>query len=80
MMDAFSEEINAKQTLFFILLKSGERVIPRYCDYIPNRNREKQLCNKAIKSHKKPFLKRVRTRNTATLLVNRPKNSFISEI
>jgi cytochrome bd-type quinol oxidase subunit 1 len=30
---------------------------------------KKQLCNKAIKSQKKPFLKRLCTRNTATLLV-----------
>jgi hypothetical protein len=45
----------------------------RYCVYIPSRNWEKQLCNKAIKSQKKPFWKCVCTRNTATLLVNRPK-------
>jgi hypothetical protein len=45
--------------------------------YILSRNPGKQLCNKATKSHKKPYWKRVRTRNIATLLVtvtvNRPK-------
>jgi hypothetical protein len=48
---SFPEQINAKQKLFFNS-KSGEKVIPSIVFYILSRNREKQLCNKAIKSHK----------------------------
>ena len=43
----------AKQKLFFNY-KSGEKVIPLLCLYSKQKS-EKQLCNKAIKSHKKPF-------------------------
>ena len=57
---------------YFLILSLVKKSF-RYCVYILSRNREKQLCNKAIKSHKKPFWKRVHTRNTATLLMNRPK-------
>jgi hypothetical protein len=43
-----------KQKLF-LNSKSDEKVIPDHCVYILSRNREKQLCNKAMKSHGKPF-------------------------
>jgi hypothetical protein len=52
---------------YFFNSKSGEKVIPWLCFIGPSRNREKRLCNKAIKSHAKPFWKRACTRNTATL-------------
>jgi hypothetical protein len=63
---------------YFLILSLMKKSF-RYCVYILSRNREKQLCNKAIKTHKKPFWKRVRTRNTATPNREQVENSFISE-
>jgi hypothetical protein len=47
--------------------------------YILSRNREKQLCDKAIKSKRKPFWKRVRTRNTYTKTIIRLRLSDYGE-
>ena len=61
---------------YFIILSVVKKSVS-HCAYIPSRNREKQLCNMAIKSHQKPFWKRVRTCkkhcNTKIVTVNWPK-------
>jgi hypothetical protein len=54
--------------IYFLILSLVKKSF-RYCVYILSRNREKQLCNKTIKTHKKPFWKLACTRNAATLLV-----------
>ena len=73
----FLKKIKVEQKLSFHS-KSGEKVIPLLYIYILSRNREKQLCNKAI-------LKACAyTRNTATLLVtvivNRTKTVLFLEM
>jgi hypothetical protein len=39
---------------YFLILSVVKKSVS-HCAYIPSRNREKQLCNKAIKSHQKTF-------------------------
>jgi hypothetical protein len=49
----------------------------RYCVYIPSRNREKQLCNKAIEE---AILKACAYKKHCNTISEQAENSFISEI
>jgi hypothetical protein len=75
----FLKNNNAKQKLFFnsSLVKKSFR----FYVYILSRNREKQLCTKAIKSsHNKLFWKRVLERvRIQETLQQQNENSFISD-